>query len=226
MFKSKGAMKISTDKLAFITSLYMAISYIAGMFIFIFLLDYPNIEPAGRINLLSEYTSLHYFTNLFLYVIFGFSLVLFSLSLYENFKEGNRLLARTSVVTGIIWAGLLIASGMIANAGIAPTLEFLSQDPEEAKRFWRTIETVSNGLGGAHGEVAGGVFTVMVSLAAWQTVYSNRFLNYFGLITGTLGVASTFPDSNSLTGVFGITQAVWFIWSGTWFLRKSEMRLE
>ncbi len=219
-------MKISTDRLAFITSLYMAISYVAGMFIFIFILDYPDIEPDKRINLLSEYTSLHYFTNLFLYVVFGFSLVLFSLSLYENFKEGNRLLVRSSVSTGIIWAGLLIASGMIANAGIAPAMELLRQDPADAKRFWSTIETVSNGLGGAHGEVAGGVFTILVSLAARQTVYFSKFLHYFGLMVGTLGIASTFPDLNTLTGIFGITQAVWFIWSGTTFLRKSEQRLK
>jgi len=214
-------MKIITEGVAFFTSFYMATGYIAGIFIFI--LDYPNIEPDKRIYLLSAYTSLHYFINLILYILFGFSLVLFSIP--ENLKEGNMLLVKASVIIGIIWAGLLIASGMVANAGIAPTITLLSQDTENAKLFWSNIETVSNGLGGANGEVVGGVFTILVGLSAWQNIYFNTFLNYFGLMVGTLGIASTFPDLNSLTSIFGVTQAAWFIWLGITFLRKSKLSL-
>ena len=56
---------------------------------------------------------------------------------------------QVATVIGIIWAGSLIASGMVANAGIAPVVALYAKDPAQAALTWQGIESVANGLGNA-----------------------------------------------------------------------------
>ena len=48
-----------------------------------------------------------------------------------------------------------------------------------------------------------------------------KSLNYWGLFVGVVGVVSTVPGLNDLTGVFGIGQIVWFVWLGIVMLRSN-----
>lgn len=102
-----------------IAACYLAAAYVVGIMLFIFVLDYPNIvEPAEKVALLIERQAIITAANLLMYVIFGVFLVLLVLTLHEWLRDGAPSLMWTG--TAIIWAGAVMLSGMVANAGIAP----------------------------------------------------------------------------------------------------------
>jgi hypothetical protein len=96
-------------------------------------------------------------------------LIVLSLALYDRLKSGAPALMQVATAIGIIWAGSLIASGMVANAGIAPVVVLYAKDPAQAAFAWQRIESVANGLGNGNGEILGGLWTLLVSLAALRT---------------------------------------------------------
>ncbi|MCB0254371.1 MAG: DUF4386 family protein [Anaerolineae bacterium] len=203
-------------------ALYLAVAYLTGIVLFLFVLDYPSIvEPAQKVALVVDKQMVIYITNLFMYVIFGFFLVVLALALYERLKAASAAIIRTATAVGIIWAGALIASGMVANAGIAPVVALYGKDPTQAALTWLAIESVANGLGGANGEILGGLFTLFISWAALQVNGLPRGLSYLGILVGAVGIISTVPGLSVLTGLFGMSQILWFIWLGIVLLRRS-----
>ena len=139
-------------------ALYMAVAYLVVMAIFLVVLDYPGItDSMQKVALLVDRQMITFSTNLLGYVFFGFFLVILSLALYERLKPEAPAVMQVATVIGIIWAGSLVASGMVANAGIAPVVALYGKDPMQAALSWQTIESVANGLGNANGEILGGI---------------------------------------------------------------------
>jgi hypothetical protein len=208
-------------------ALYLAAAYLIGIVSFLFVLDYASItEPAQKVALLVDKQSVFYVTNLLMYVIFGVFLIVLVLALYERLKTASPAIIRTAAAVGMIWAGALIASGMVANAGIAPTVALYHGDPAQAAISWSAIESVANGLGGANGEILGGLLTLLVSLAALQVGGLPRWLNYLGVLVGAIGIVSTVPGLAGLVGLFGMSQILWFVWLGIVLLRTSATTSE
>ena len=202
-------------------ALYLAAAYLIGIVLFLFVLDYPSItEPAQKVALLVDKLMVIYMTNLLMYVIFGVFLVLLVLALYERLYAAPPAIIWTATVIGMIWAGALIASGMVANAGIATTVALYEEDPAQAAMTWSAIESVANGLGGANGEILGGLLTLLVSWAALQVGGLPRWLNYLGMLVGAIGIVSTVPGLSDLAGLFGMGQILWFVWLGIVLLRR------
>ena len=197
-------------------ALYMAAVYMIGMVIFIAILDYPSItNPTQKVTLLVEMQMVMFSTNLLMYVFFGVFLIVLSLALYDRLKSGAPALMQVGTALGIIWAGSLIASGMVANAGIDAVVALYAKDPAQAALTWQGIEAVANGLGNANGEILGGLWALLVSLAALRTGGLPRGLNFLGLLVGMVGILSLIPGlTDLLTGVFGLSQIIWFIWLG------------
>lgn len=211
----------SLQKMGGFAALYLAVAYLTGIVLFLFVLDYPSIvEPAQKVALLIDKQIVIYITNLLMYVIFGVFLVVLTLALYERLNTASPAIIRTATVIGIIWAGALIASGMVANAGIAPVVALYGQDPTQAALTWLAIETVANGLGGANGEILGGLLTLLVSWAALQVNGLPKGLNYLGILVGVVGIISTVPGLSDLAGLFGMSQILWFVWLGIVLLRS------
>ena len=52
------------------------------------------------------------------YVIFGLVLAVLALALYARLRDGAPILAQAATAVGLIWAVVLVASGMIFNAGV------------------------------------------------------------------------------------------------------------
>jgi len=207
-----------------IAAFYLAAAYLIGITLFIVVLDYPSItDPAQKLTVLFENQMVIFMTNLLMYVFFGIFLVVLSLVLHERLKTGKTALVQVATVIGIIWAGSLVASGMVYNAGIAPTLALFAKDPAQATLFWQGIETVSGGLGNGNGEILGGAWTLLVSWAALKTGGLPKGLNFLGLLAGAVGLASIFLTD--LTGLFGISQMVWFIWLGGVLLRSNPNKI-
>src|SRR5574339_510236 len=100
-------------------ALYMAAAHLIGIVIFLVILDYLSItNPAQKVALNIDKQMVIFSTNLLMYVFFGVFLIVLSMALYDRLKSGAPAITQVATVTGIIWAGSLIASGMVANAGL------------------------------------------------------------------------------------------------------------
>ena len=73
---------------------------------------------------------------------------------------------------------------------------------------------MAEGLESAQGELLGGLWVLLVSLAALRTAGLPKALNWLGILTGTAGIASVIPVLLNARLVFGMLQIVWFIWVG------------
>jgi hypothetical protein len=210
----------SLQKFGGLAALYMAISHLIGFVIFIIVLDYLNItDAAQKVALNVEQQTVVFSTNLLMYVFFGLFLIVLSLALYDRMKAGAPALMQVATAIGIIWAGSLIASGMVANAGLATIVPLHAVDPAQAALTWQGIEAVANGLGNANGEILGGFWVLLISLSALRASGLPKALNILGLGVGVVGIFTVIPRLTDLVGVFGLGQIVWFIWLGIVLLR-------
>ncbi len=104
--------------------------------------------------------------------------------------------------------------------GLAAVVGLYAKDPAQAALTWQGIESVANGLGNGNGEILGGLWTLLVSLAALRAGGLPRGLNILGLLVGAVGILSLIPGlTENLVGVFGLGQILWFVWMGIVLLR-------
>jgi len=210
------------QKFGSLAAFYLAAAYLVGIVLFLVVLDYPSItNPAQKVALLVEMQMVTFVTNLLMFVFFGVFLVILAMALYDRLKSGAPALVQVATVIGVIWAGSLIASGMIANAGIAPVVALYAEDPSQAALTWLGIETVANGVGNGNGEILGGLWTLLISWAALRTGGLPKGLNFLGLLVGVVGILSLAPGLTDLTGFFGISQLIWYVWLGIVLLRSN-----
>ena len=62
-------------------------------------------------------------------------------ALLESLRHAP-LLSQLASMFGVVWVGLVIASGMIANIGLATVIEMAANEPEQAMSVWCTIYAV------------------------------------------------------------------------------------
>ncbi len=205
-------------------ALYLAAAYLIGMALFLIVLDYPSItNPAQKVALNVDKQMVIFSTNLLMYVFFGLFLIILSLALYDRLKSSAPAIMQAAAAIGIIWAGSLIASGMVANAGLAAIVPIYANDPTQAALTWQGIEAVAHGLGNANGEILGGPLTLLVSLAALRAGGLPRGLNILGLLVGAVGIISIVPGlTEMMVGIFGLGQMIWFVWLGIVLLRSNS----
>lgn len=211
------------QKIGGISALVEAAIYVVGMLFFLVIVDYSAVvDPLQKVALLADNQTAMYVMNLIIYVVFGIFLVILALALYERLKAGAPAVMQVATALALIWAGLVIASGMVANIGTAVVVDLYSQDPAQAATVWLAIEAVADGIGGGN-EIVGGLWTLLVSWAALRTDLLPRFLNYLGLVVGVAGILSAVPALGEIGGmIFGLGQIVWFAWLGIAMLRSSQ----
>jgi len=194
-------------------ALYMAAAYMVVMALFLVVLNYQSItDPLQKVALLVEKPMVFFSTNVLSYVFFGVFLIGLSLALYDRLKPGAPAMMQVATVIGIIWAGSLIAGGMVQNAGINPTVALYTKAPAQAAMSWQAIETVSNGLGNGNGEILGGLWALLVSISALRGGRMPRALNFLGIFIGVVGLVSLTPGlTDMLVGVFGLGQVIWYV---------------
>jgi len=193
-----------------------------GLIIFIVVLDYISItDLAQKVAINVDNQAVVFSTNLLMYVFFGFFLIVLSLALFDRLKSGAPAMMQMATAIGIIWAGSLIASGMVANAALSSVVALNAADPTQAALTWQAIEPVIDGLGNANGEILGGLMTLLVSLAGFRAGGLPKGLNILGLVVGAVGIISLAPLLTGTLGpVFGLGQIVWFVWMGIVLLRS------
>jgi hypothetical protein len=206
-----------------VAALYLGAAYVVGMVYFLLVVDYPGVvDPIEKVALLEDNQVGMYVLHLVIYVVFGVFLAMLALALYERLKTTAPALMQTATAVGLIWACLLVGSGMVFNVGMMSVVDTYATDPAQAGPVWSAIESVSEGLSG-NGEFIGGLWTLLVSWAALRTGGLPRVLNYLGLLVGVAGIISVVPALETVAAVFAIGQIVWFVWLGVVLLRGDSI---
>ncbi|AUV83991.1 hypothetical protein C2R22_13355 [Salinigranum rubrum] len=206
-----------------LAALIEAAIYVAGIVYFLVILDFGGVSgPLQQIELFVANETSLYAMYLLIYVVFGVILVALVMTVHERLKSDAPMLMRVTTAFGLIWAGLVIASGMVANLATGVVVDLYSTDPIQATTVWLAVSPVIEGLGGGN-EMVGGLWTLLVSVVALRTRALPRLVNYFGLVVGTAGVLSAIPALGEVGGgVFGLTQIVWFVALGILLLRAGR----
>lgn len=156
-----------------------------------------------------------------IYVVFGAFLVVLALALHERLAAGSKALMSVATVYGLIWAGLMFASGMVANVGLEAVVTMHEGDPDAAAALWTAVSTVLDGLGGGN-EIVGGLWVALLSVAALRGGGLSKGLAYLGLLIGVAGLVTVIPGLSGLGIVFGLGCILWFLWTGIVLLRAGQ----
>jgi len=175
------------QKLGGFAALYLAAAYLVAMPYFLVFVKYPSVaDPAEKVALLVRHHDGMRVMYLITYVVFGIVLGTLALALYARLKDGAPTLTLVATVVGLIWAVVLVASGMIFNAGAAAVVGLHGAHPAQAVATWEAIEPVAQGLGGSGGELLGGLWVLLVSAAALRTGGLPKVLDWLGVAIGVL----------------------------------------
>ncbi len=220
--KARVEGNVRQQRVGGFAALYLAMAYVVAMPYFLVFGKYQDaVDPAEKITLLVGNHGSMQAMHLITYVIFGFVLAILTLALYERLRGGSPLLTQAATAVGLIWAFVLVASGMIFNAGMEAVVGLHGTSPAQAVSAWQAIEPVTEGLGGSGGELLGGLWVLLVSVAALRTRGLPKVLNWLGVVIGSAGIISVVPVLKDLGYVFGLLQIVWFAWLGIVLLRTT-----
>ena len=214
----------SLQKAGGLAALLHAAAYVVGMILGLTLM-FPLLDaaPDRYLKFLAENQALVYLWNLISYWGSAITLVIMVLALYERLKDGSLALAQIATALGLIWAGLIIASGnlMLHNAGVVAGL--YGQDPAQAATAWIALQAVEVGITSGN-ELVGSLWVLLLSVAALRTGQLNRALNYLGMVLGVAGMLTIVPALyDSLVMIFGPGMIVWSVWVGIVLLRQKPV---
>jgi Domain of unknown function (DUF4386) len=222
--KASVGGSVRQQRVGGLAALYLAAAYVAAMpYFLVFVKSKSVVDPADKVALLVGNHNSMQAMYLITYVIFGIVLAVLTLALYERLRDGSPTLTQAATAVGLIWAFVLVASGMIFNAGMAAVVGLHGTSPAQAVSAWQAIEPVTEGLGGSGGELLGGLWVLLVSVAALRTGGLPKVLNWLGVAIGTAGVLSVVPVLKDLAYGFGLLQIVWFAWLGIVMLRTTSL---
>lgn len=206
----------SLQKAGGIAALVEALAYVVGFAVLMTVLNPGNSEDWNseqKLGFALQNKPLFQVWMTFIYVIFGLFLVVLTVALHERLKSGLAGLMQVASAFGLIWAGLVIASGMIAVVGLDVAAALHSQDAAQAASLWVAVGAIQGGLGGSV-EVVGGLWVLLISIAALRSRGLPKSLNYTGLVVGAAGTITIVPGLGDLRVVFGLGQILWFAWIG------------
>ena len=209
------------QKLGGIAALIEAALYVTGFALFLTILDPSGyVGHVQQVAFLADNQVASYIAYLLIYVVFGVVLVVLVLALHARFKNDSPAIMQTATAFGLIWAGLVIASGMIANIGNSTVVALFSENQDQAVSLWLAIITVQEALGGGN-EIVGGLWVLLLSWAALRAGKLPKVLNYLRVLVGLAGILTVVPAFDVLMDVFGLGQIVWFAWLGIVMLREN-----
>ena len=209
-----------------IAALSAGATFVFGFALFATLLsDYTTGDPTPgeSVAFVAGNETALYVWNLMILIVFGVVLVPVVLALHERVQSGAPFLARAASAFGLIWAGLVIAAGMIANIGLATVTDLYDTSPAQAESVWSALDAVQNGVGGGN-ELIGGLWVLLVSRAAMRADALPRAVCRLGIVAGAAGIVTVVPALEAVGAVFGLGLIAWFAWTGVVMLRSGASR--
>ena len=208
------------QKMGGIAALYAGAAYVVGMMGFLLVVGWPD-DPVAQVAVLVNNQVSQHILYLIVYQVWAIFLVVLTLALYERLKANSPAMMQIVTAIGVIWATVVIASGMIFNIGMDNVVNLYGKDPDQATTVWLAIESVCNGIGGGN-EILGGLWMLLISWVALRAGIFPRALNYLGVVVGAAGILSALPGLGEVGMIFGLLQIVWFIWLGIVMLRSNS----
>ena len=205
-----------------IAALVAAATVVVGIGMFATLLsDYAtgDLTPGESVAFLADNQASINVWNLITLIVFSIFLVPLAVALYQRLKVGSSAMAQTATGFGLVWAGLLIAAGMILNVGFGAVVDLFGSNPGAAESLWLALDSVANGLSGGM-EIAGPIWVLLVSLAALRAGVLPKGLNYLGVVISVAGLVTIVPALEDVGLVFGLGLIVWLTWVGIVMLRS------
>ncbi len=211
------------QKMGGIAALYSGAALLVAMVGYLLVLDTLGVaDPVQQVALLVDNQAFLYILTLIAYVLWGIIFVVLVLALHERLKTDSPAMMQIATAIGLIWACIVIASGQVSNLGMDTVVDLYEVDPAQAATAWMAIDSVANGLSSAGGEILGGTWILLVSLAGLRAGELSRALNYLGALIGVAGLFSAVPALfGALVIIFGLGKMVWCIWLGIIMLRSS-----
>lgn len=204
-----------------LAALIEAAAFVVGFVMFATVLadlGSDDLDASQTVAFLADNQAVLQLWILVIYVVFGIFLVVLALALHDRLRARSPAMAQTATAFGLVWAGLVIASGMVFSVGMEAVVELYGEDPARAGSVWQAIAPVQDGLGGGV-EVVGGLWVLLVSWAALRAGGLPRALNLLGCVIGAAGIVTVVPALGGLGAIFGLGLIVWFAWVGLVMLR-------
>jgi len=214
--------QLGSSRAGAIGALIAAATFVFGIVLYATSLsDYTDgdLTPAESVDFLTSHQTTLYAWYLVIFLIFGVAIIPLARVLHRRLADVSPQLADIGAVFAYIWAGLMFATGMLSNIGITAVADLDETDPAAATALWSSIDTVTEGLGGGN-ELVGGMWILLVSLAAWGTKRLPTGLNVLGIASGAAGLVTLVPGLSDVGIVFGLGSIAWFAWAGIVMLRQ------
>ena len=209
-----------------IAALVEGITYIIGMVIaFTILAPAWELAPADFVQFQADNQLFLHVWHLLIYLVNGFFLIVLVLALAERLRPSAPAAAQISQAFGLIWAGLVIASGLIILHDIRVVSELAVHDSQQATTLWLALSAVESAIGGGI-ELPGGLWILLISWVGLQKRVFPRGLMFLGLVAGSAGTLSALPFLHELGPIFGISSILWFLWLGIFMLRNEAIKIE
>lgn len=203
-----------------------AATYLAGFALLATLLaptgyGSSGVDPVAVAALIEARPWLLIAWNSTIYILNALALVVLVVALSEMPARSAPGWAAVTRGLGLIWAGLVLAAGMIANVAVERTAQLAASDAAAAAELWATLHAVELGLGGGN-EIAGGAWIGGASLAGRIAGGLPRPAVALGVLTGTAGLATLVPPLGDAAGaIFGLGALAWFLAVGAVLARSA-----
>ncbi|MCK7595030.1 hypothetical protein [Pseudomarimonas salicorniae] len=208
-----------------LAAIAMALIYLLGFAVLLGVLTPqagdPSATPAGRLDFMLQHRLAFQLWLLMLYVVFGLLLVVLQIALQQRLSTVSVPRLQWIGALGMIWAGLLIGSGMLASVGLQVVGELHEADPDRALLAWTVIAAVQDGLGGGV-EVVGGLWMISLAMLGGRPGGLPRGLAWLAWPVGVCGVLTLIPPLAELGAVFGLGQILWFLLLGVVLWREGD----
>ena len=205
-----------------IAALVQALCYLFGFAMLATVMnpgDTTGWSAVQKLAFILEREGLFQVWNIVIYVVFGIALVVLTAVLHRALDQRDSMLMSVATPFGFIWAGLVIASGMVASVGLTTVSGAYAAGPKDAAQLWATIGAVQDGLGGGV-EIVGGVWVLLLSVASLNSGrVLSKTVNGIGMVVGLAGIATIVPAWSAFGAVFGLLQIFWFLAVGVVLLR-------
>jgi len=211
-----AAAGAQTSRAGAVGALIAAATFVFGIALFVTTLsDYTEGDPspAESVEFLVGHQSTLFVWYFVIFLVFGLAIIPLARVLHHRLADANPQLADIGAVFAYIWAGLMFATGMVSNIGITAVVDLEETDPGAAEALWSSIATVTDGLGGGN-ELVGGMWILLVSLAAWGTGRLPTGLNVLGIVSAVAGLVTLVPGLSDVGMIFGLGSIAWFAWTG------------
>lgn len=202
----------SIQKMGGIGALIAAGTFVVGLAMFATIFgDFVFAsDPAAAVEFIVDNQPALYVWNITIMIVFGVVLVPLVLAIRDRLHDDHSPLARVATVFGLIWSGVIIATGMINNIAYGTVADLQATDPEMAATVWAGLDAVASGLGGGN-EILGGVWVLCLSIVALRARLFPRWTNYLGVVMGIAGLITVIPPLEAVGAVFGLGLVVWFV---------------